>query len=87
MTWPSRIRKIENLVLPTNLYFLVLALLLGLLLGGGLRILLLPPNLSMPNMSIESPSWKQGHLEKPGSERQSAIRLTHSLNKGNISHE
>lgn len=57
-----RWRTIENLALPISPYFLVLALLLGALLGGGLRILFLPSTVFVK----ELPSWRQGYLSSNG---------------------
>lgn len=57
-----RWRKIENLALPTSPYSLVLALLLGALLGGGLQIL------SQPSKDFKKtlPSWRQESLNLSG---------------------
>lgn len=53
-----RWRKIENLALPTSPYSLVVALLLGALLGGGLQILFQPSK----DFKKMSPRWRQGSI-------------------------
>ena len=45
-------------VLPTNLYFLALALSLGLLLGGGSQILLRPFMTIKKTSTTDLPAWK-----------------------------
>lgn len=57
-----RWRTIENLALPTSPYSLVLALSLGVLLGGGLQIL------SQPSKDFKKtiPSWRQESLNLSG---------------------
>ena len=69
MIWRSRAQMVMNMALPTKPYSLVLALLLGLLLGGGLRILFPPLNYSTPVIMNDLKSWRQGQIEHSGSEK------------------
>lgn len=70
------IRTLSNWLLPISPSSLVLVLSLGLLLGGGLRILFLPWNYDSMALSSELPSLNQNSSGKPGKEMLYKRKLT-----------